>query len=85
MPITTPAVAKRPPILIAENPLSTSPSPRKNTPAIAEYLVPNLRITRAFRIPRNEIHAVARDPTNASVEDDEMPSLTSAAWRIPQQ
>ena len=84
-PITIPAVANKPPIFIAENPLSTSPRPKNNTPARADRRVPSLRIMRAFRIPRKEIHAVARDPTNASVDDVDTPSFTSAACRIPQQ
>ena len=85
IPITTPAVTKRPPIFRNANPLNISPSPRQKIPKRPAIRVPILRMTPALMIPKNEIQAGAREPTNDRVDDDDTPSLTRAACKTPQQ
>ena len=44
-----------------------------------DTLVPKTRIILALMIPKNEIHAGTKEPTNDNVDAVDSPSLTSSA------
>lgn len=84
VPITTPAVTKRPPILWVEKPLSISPKARRVIPNRAVFLAPSQRMTLALTTARTEMQAQVKDPTKESVDGEDSFSDINEAWMIPQ-
>ena len=79
IPMTTPVVTNRPPTLVVENELATSPSPSSPMPKRPVFCAPRALMILAFTRASTAMHAVHNDPTKESVLADERLCATRAA------